>query len=194
MRSFLSTTALAGCLSLLAAAPALSVQTGEASRPDTDDEDVVIVTGRARALYRVGEISSGKLPVEPLLSTQTVQVINERLIEDQGARDAQDLYRNFSGVSVFSYAGVTARGFRQEEIFFDGLRGDPYDGFSVPQLFNVQRVEFLKGPAGMLYGPGAPAACSTTSPRRRRPSGRPRPAWWSARKGAMAPRPSSRAV
>lgn len=51
---------------------------------------------------------------------------------------------------------MTARGFRQEEIFYDGLRGDPYAGFSVPQLFNGQRVEFLKGPSGMLYGPGAP--------------------------------------
>ncbi|MEM9212319.1 MAG: TonB-dependent receptor, partial [Pseudomonadota bacterium] len=58
--------------------------------------------------------------------------------------------------SVFSYAGVTARGFRQEEIFFDGLRGDPYAGFAVPQLFNVEQIDFLKGPSGMLYGPGAP--------------------------------------
>lgn len=157
MTRLLTTSALAGCAFALLAVPAFAVQSADA--PDTAqhaDEDVVIVTGRARSLYRVGEISSGKLPVEPLLSTQTVQVINEQLIEDQGARDAQDLYRNFSGVSVFSYAGVTARGFRQEEIYFDGLRGDPYAGFSVPQLFNVSRVEFLKGPAGMLYGPGAP--------------------------------------
>lgn len=118
--------------------------------------DEVVVTGRAQKLYRVEDVTVGKLPAEPLESSQTVQVINEELIRDQGARDAQDLYRNIGGVTFFSYAGVTARGFRQEEIFFDGLRGDPYAGFSVPQLFNIERLEFLKGPAGMLYGPGAP--------------------------------------
>jgi iron complex outermembrane receptor protein len=116
----------------------------------------IIVTGRAQKLYRVETTAATKLPTEPLLSSQNVTVITSELIQDQGARDAQDIYRNISGVSFFSYAGVTARGFRQEEIFFDGLRGDPYAGFSVPQLFNLDRVEFLKGPSGMLYGPGAP--------------------------------------
>ncbi|MEM9839325.1 MAG: TonB-dependent receptor [Pseudomonadota bacterium] len=121
-----------------------------------EDEDIIIVQGRAQTLYKVNESNTGKLPTSPLDSTQVIQTINEQLIRDQGARDAQDIYRNIAGVSLFSYAGVTARGFRQEEIFFDGLRGDPYVGFNVPQLFNIERVDFLKGPAGMLYGPGAP--------------------------------------
>lgn len=127
-----------------------------AAAASADAEDSIIVTARAARLYRVEETETGKLPSDPLASPLVINVITEQLIEDQGARDAQDLYRNIPGVSFFSYAGVTARGFRQEEIFYDGLRGDPYAGFSVPQLFNVQRVEFLKGPAGMLYGPGAP--------------------------------------
>lgn len=121
-----------------------------------DADGVIIVTGRAQKLYRVDETTSGKMATPPLESSLVITTISEQLIEDQGARDAQDLYRNISGVSFFSYAGVTARGFRQEEIFYDGLRGDPYAGFSVPQLFNIERVEFVKGPAGMLYGPGAP--------------------------------------
>lgn len=155
-----SCLALALAMSAVLAAPHAGAQsTGEAETAAAEDDkrlETVVVTSRARELYRVDETTTGKLPTEPLLSSQAITVLNSQLIEDQGARDAQDLYRNISGVSLFSYAGVTARGFRQEEIFFDGLRGDPYAGFSVPQLFNVERVEFLKGPAGMLYGAGAP--------------------------------------
>ncbi|MEM6901210.1 MAG: TonB-dependent receptor [Pseudomonadota bacterium] len=132
----------------------------EVNSDETEDEetrlDTIIVSGRAQNLYRSGESTTGKLPTNPLDSTQVITTINANLVSDQGARDAQDIYRNIAGVSLFSYAGVTARGFRQEEIFFDGLRGDPYVGFNVPQLFNVERVDFLKGPAGMLYGQGAP--------------------------------------
>lgn len=136
-------------------------QASQAAAPSEGDAasaagNEIIVTSRAQNLYRAGQTFTGKLPAEPLLSSQNITVITSDLIQDQGARDARELYRNISGVSLFSYGGVTARGFRQEEVFFDGLRGDPYAGFSVPQLFNLDRVEFLKGPAGMLYGPGAP--------------------------------------
>jgi iron complex outermembrane receptor protein len=136
--------------------PAPSKQEGVQEAPVETDGSTIIVTGRAQKLYRVDETLSGRLPTAPLDSSQSITVITEQLIDDQGARDAQDLYRNISGVTLFSYAGVTARGFRQEETFFDGLRGNPYIGFAVPQLANIERVEFLKGPAGMLYGQTAP--------------------------------------
>ncbi|MEM8988179.1 MAG: TonB-dependent receptor [Pseudomonadota bacterium] len=155
--TFRSDLAAGASLAALAlAAPALAQDEAAAQEERVAVEDNIIVTGRGQRLYRVGETDTGRLPTDPLSSPISITTINADLILDQGARDAQDIYRNISGVSVFSYAGVTARGFRQEEIFFDNLRGDPYAGFAVPQLFNVERVDFLKGPAGMLYGPGAP--------------------------------------
>jgi len=134
----------------------IATTSAQTSQDAVTEIDKIVVTGRAQKLYRVPTTTVGKLPIEPLASSQMVTALTGDLIQDQGARNAQDLYRNISGVSVYSYAGVTARGFNQEENFYDGLRGDPYNGFSVPQLFNMERVEFLKGPAGMLYGQAAP--------------------------------------
>ncbi|MEL7022607.1 MAG: TonB-dependent receptor [Pseudomonadota bacterium] len=103
-------------------------------------------------MYRTPVTTSGKLETAQVDSSITITAITDDLIIDQGARDAADIYRNISGVTAFSYSGITARGFRQGDIFFDGLRGDLFPEFVVPQLFNIERVEFVKGPAGMLYG------------------------------------------
>ena len=160
-------TAILACgleQAVYAEVPTSKAQDNEVTAANTEataagNEEIIehiIVTSRAQALYRTAVTSAGKLPTHPLDSSQTISAITKQLIEDQGARNAQDLYRNISGVTVYSYGGVSARGFRQEENFYDGLRGDPYNAFSVPQLFNIERVEFLKGPAGMLYGQAAP--------------------------------------
>lgn len=126
------------------------------AEPDATEGSEIVVTGRAQRLYRNPVTTVGKSAESPLDIPQAVQVINKDLIADQGARNATDIYRNISGVSFFSYAGVTFRGFRQDQSFYDGMRGNPFIGFSVPQLFNVERVEVLKGPAGLFFGPGSP--------------------------------------
>jgi iron complex outermembrane recepter protein len=148
LRLFLLTTV---CTAL--AAPALAQS---AADPEATVVEEVVVTGRAQRLYRTPETGVARGGESALDIPQATTVINEELAADQGARDVTDLYRNVAGVTTFSYSGVTFRGFRQDQVFYDGLRGNPFIGFSVPQLFNIERVEVLKGPAGMLYGAGSP--------------------------------------
>lgn len=115
------------------------------------------VIGRAQSLYRSDDGSFATRTNTPLEDVpQSVQVLPETLMDDQAARQLTDLYRSISGLSVYSYSSVTFRGFRQDEILYDGLRGDPFNGFAVPQLFNIKRVEVLKGPSGAIYGSGEP--------------------------------------
>lgn len=126
-----------------------------AAQPGPIEE--LVVVGRAQEFYRVDDSSlATKTPTALLDTPQAVQVLTAQLIEDQAAREITDLYRSISGVTFFSYSGVTARGFRQDEIRYDGVRGDPFAGFAVPQLFNIERIEVLKGVSGMLYGGGEP--------------------------------------
>lgn len=156
---FISSSAMCGGAVIGLISPDMAAaQTQPATSPPVEPAtvDEIVVTGRAQRLYRTDKTTIGKTVENPLDIPQALQILNAELIEDQGARDITDLYRNISGVTFFSYAGVTFRGFRQDEAYFDGVRGNPFIGFAVPQLFNIERVEVLKGPAGMLYGPGSP--------------------------------------
>ncbi|MEM7080071.1 MAG: TonB-dependent receptor [Pseudomonadota bacterium] len=121
------------------------------------DEEIVVV-GRAQTFYLQSDTRLGaKIDLDVVDLPQSVQILTKQLIIDQAARDITDLYRSIAGVSEFSYSGVTFRGFRDSgNVFYDGVRGDPYSGFSVPQLFNIERVEVLKGPSAALYGSGEP--------------------------------------
>lgn len=124
----------------------------------SDEIEEVRVIGRAQQFYLESATTLGsKIELDVIDLPQSVQVLTEQLIIDLAARDITDLYRSIAGVSEFSYSGVTFRGFRDSgNVFYDGVRGDPYSGFSVPQLFNVERVEVLKGPTAALYGNGEP--------------------------------------
>jgi len=150
-----------------------------AQADDTPDEanaaplesqgETVTVYGRALSLYRAEESSSAtRTPTALDDIPQSVQVLPQTLIEDQGARQITDLYRSISGVSQYSYSGVTFRGFRQDQILYDGVRGDPFNGFAIPQLFNIAQVEVIKGPSSALMGSGEPGG--TINYRTKQPS------------------------
>ncbi|MEM9617782.1 MAG: TonB-dependent siderophore receptor [Pseudomonadota bacterium] len=145
-----------------ALAIAISIATGSGTYAQSDSgvnasTDEIIVIGRAQEYYlQTAPSLSNKFPGDLREIPQSIQILSEQLIADQAAVEITDLYRNISSVSVFSYSGVTFRGFRQDEIRYDGLLGDPFSGFSVPLLFDIQQVEVIKGPSGALFGGGEP--------------------------------------
>lgn len=97
----------------------------------------------------------------PLVDTpQTVTVIEDDLLEEQGRRTLRDALRNITGVSfqagegnppgggdAFSVRGFSAR----DDIFVDGIR-DPGNYFRDP--FYAERIEVTKGPASAFAGRG----------------------------------------
>lgn len=115
------------------------------------------VQGRALSYYKEDEAALATRTSTPIDETpQSVQVVTEALIEDQAARQITDLYRSISGMSQNNVSTVTLRGFSQDEVLYDGLKGDPFGDFSIPQLFTIEQIQVLKGPSGAIYGAGEP--------------------------------------
>lgn len=112
--------------------------------------------------YKADSVSSPKYTA-PLVDTpQTITVIKKELLQEQGAASLTDALRNTTGITFqMGENGNTAtgdsvfmRGFdTQGSIFVDGIR----DLGSVSRdMFNIEQVEVVKGPAGSDIGRGAP--------------------------------------
>lgn len=102
----------------------------------------------------------------------TVQVVSKTVMNDQQAIDLGSVMQNVSGVSQGFNFGVNTnetfqiRGFENDSIFRDGVLTPNNNAIS---LANAQRVEVLKGPAGMLFGrtqPGGLVNVVTKRPQR----------------------------
>ncbi len=88
---------------------------------------------------------------------QTVNVIPQSVIKDQGAQSMEDVLKNVPGIGLSNGDGqrdqVTIRGFSAiGDMYVDGVRDD---ALYFRDLSNVERVEVIKGPAAVLYGRGS---------------------------------------
>ncbi len=139
---------------LVAALALASCAWGASSEIVTLDE--VTVTDQRDAYKAVTAITGTKTDVPLIDVPAPIQVITKDVIDDLAALDITDLYSLMGSVTEFSYGGVSARGFRQEQTRYNGIAGSPYNDFGILTLNNVEQVEVLKGPVGLLYGDNEP--------------------------------------
>ncbi len=135
-------TALCGALVSLAVAPVHAQGTSSATL------STVTVTASPE-----GEVSSPKATSATIDTPQTINVIPQAIITEQGARNLTDVLRNTPGISFnagengfgtnnnnFSLRGFDTSG----SVFVDGVRDS---GNFARDAFNLEQVEVIKGPS-----------------------------------------------
>jgi catecholate siderophore receptor len=108
--------------------------------------------------YQVLRISSATKTDTPMRDVpQSVTVISQGLIRDQAMQNMGDVVRYVPGVQMAQGEGhrdapILRGNTSTADFFVDGLRDDVQ---YYRDLYNVERVEVLKGPGGMIFGRGA---------------------------------------
>jgi catecholate siderophore receptor len=96
----------------------------------------------------------------PLNDTpQSIAVVPQAVLAEQGATTLRDALRNVAGISLAAGEGgaqgdnLTIRGFTsRNDIFIDGMRDF---GSYYRDPFNLEEVEVLKGPSSVTFGRGS---------------------------------------
>ncbi|MES2364222.1 MAG: TonB-dependent receptor [Pseudomonadota bacterium] len=122
----------------------------------------VTVTGtrdRATETYQSGVTNIGKVPVAAKDVPQSLTIVNEKLIHDQGKDSFKSALENVIGITFEAGEGgrigdnIRLRGFSVAgDIYLDGMRDiAQYNR----DTFNYDRIEVLRGSASMLFGRGS---------------------------------------
>ncbi|UVE17848.1 TonB-dependent siderophore receptor [Pseudomonas sp. LS44] len=136
----------------------LIAPTLHAANKDTLALPATAVNGSYEQSYQATESKSALKIDAPLRDIpQTVNVVPQSVIKDQGAQSLEDVLKNVPGIGLSNGDGqrdqITIRGFSAiGDLFVDGMRDD---ALYFRDLSNVERVEVIKGPAAVLYGRGS---------------------------------------
>ncbi|MEX2110529.1 MAG: TonB-dependent siderophore receptor [Gemmatimonadaceae bacterium] len=140
-----------------AVVPSSVVDTGDVFRPTPVLVPVKVSGTRGQHSYAPRAISTATKTPLPLRDIpQAVTVINRALIADQSMRGMADVVRYVPGITMGQGEGnrdqPTIRGNSTTADFFvDGVRDDAQ---YFRDLYNVERVEALKGSNAMIFGRG----------------------------------------
>lgn len=147
----LSPSPLAGALLLALSLPVLAEPSAAAT-----DLDAVRVYGHSIG-YQADATRTATKTATPLRDVpQAITVVTEELIDDQAMTGMADIVRYVPGVGMAQGEGhrdaPIFRGYGSTSDFYiDGLRDDVQ---YLRDLYNVERVEVLKGPNAMVFGRG----------------------------------------
>ena len=150
-------------LSLLLTCGALIVRAQAGAKPAAGSDDVVKldefkVTGKIDSYYQSTSSMASKLPMDLKELASSLSILNSSAITDRNAVILTDVVAYVVGatasqnsVNGFSFRGFPNTGSYTQNIQFDGLQGATLKkgGSSAS---NVDSLEFLKGPNGVLYG------------------------------------------
>ena len=146
MRTLFASTAL------LMALPTLALAAGEPA----DQLPSILVTGEARGYVARDSVTATRTDTPLLNVPQSITVVTREQLDDQAVYSLGDVLRYIPGVTVGQGEGnrdqITLRGQNTTADFFlDGVRDDTqyFRG-----LYNLERVEVLKGPYALIFGRG----------------------------------------
>lgn len=139
---------------LASASPAFAQTATQADEDRASTADEIVVIGEAN---RTAATTATRVPVEALATPYTISVVPGRVIEESGSRTLADALRyagTVGGTDNFGNAGefFSSRGFQLangSNYFRDGIR---YRKFGQMPLYDIERIEILRGPASILYG------------------------------------------
>jgi catecholate siderophore receptor len=151
--------ALLVALSLQQLASSAYAQANPATQPEANLPEVKVKGSRELPpTYNAPTTGTATKIEAPLRDIpQTVNVVTQSVMRDQGARSMQDVMKSVPGIGLSNGDGqrdqVSIRGFSAiADQFVDGFRDD---ALYFRDLANIEQVEVLKGPASVLYGRGS---------------------------------------
>ncbi len=142
---------------LLAQQPVDSAGTDSLRRARAALETVRVTARAADAGYRTAAVRSATRTDTPLrLVPQSVSVVGRRLIRDQSMQSMADVVRYVPGITMAQGEGhrdapVIRGQATTADFFVDGVRDDAQ---YLRDLYNVDRVEALKGANALAFGRG----------------------------------------
>ena len=152
----------AAALSMLLVLVALPATAAEPTSKETSDTEpaaveraVVVVQDSLPYIPNSNTIST-KLPVELKWTPANVGVVTSEVLREQNDRVLGKALENVSGVNAQTFNGIFdlffVRGFDSVSSGLVLIDGAPEPEATFYQMYNTERVELFKGPAGFLYG------------------------------------------